>query len=205
MKNLAGFFIVLSFFLSSPVSAHHTGEPLHAVHASNILLVQTAGRFGGGYGFGGGFRRSYYGGYGGGFGGECTFLRKGAQLICIAGNTFNDTYTVVKGNQRLDRAQAGTGVVYSPAPPTQQPSVQPAAPGVGISLRIRNASKFVARIFIDGQRRAEIGPGQIFEGPEGRYRANIRIPQRGGSVVWIAAEMIPDPYGWSIKAPTSIN
>ena len=70
-----------------------------------------------------------------------------------------------------------------------------------VPLIIRNTTGFVARLYQNGQRIADLRPGQSFSGPEAEYRAELRVPARGGYVELVEADLRPHERGWDIIPP----
>lgn len=72
-----------------------------------------------------------------------------------------------------------------------------------VPLTIRNTTGFVARLYQNGRRVADLRPGQSYSGREAEYRAELRIPARGGFVELVEAELLPHERGWDIIPPAS--
>ncbi|MDP3731348.1 MAG: hypothetical protein Q8R34_02535 [bacterium] len=70
-----------------------------------------------------------------------------------------------------------------------------------IPLVIRNTTGFTARLYQDDRRVRDLRPGQSFSGPEAEYRAELRVPARGGYVELVEAELRPHERGWDIVPP----
>ena len=70
-----------------------------------------------------------------------------------------------------------------------------------VQLVVRNTTGFVARLYQNDQFVRDLRPGQSFSGPEGEYRAELRVPARGGYIEWVEADLHPHERGWDIVPP----
>ena len=70
-----------------------------------------------------------------------------------------------------------------------------------IPLVIRNTTGFVARLYQNDRPVRDLRPGQSFSGPEAEYRAELRVPARGGYIELVEADLRPHERGWDIVPP----
>lgn len=70
-----------------------------------------------------------------------------------------------------------------------------------VPLIIRNTTSFTARLYQNDHQVRDLRPGQSYSGPEGEYRAELRVPARGGYVELVEADLQPHERGWDIVPP----